>query len=227
VHGLAIGSSYFGDLARALRRRGISVAAPDLPGCGASRSEPVRAGEDAERLVAWFEAAELEPALWVGHSNGCQLVDLVAQRAPAIVRGTVHISPIWHRRRHPWAELAAAVVRDIPLERLDLVAHAAGQYWDTGLFRLWQMARYFVPDAARRPLLGDGSLVVTGAADPLVDLQHLRDLTSGRVVCVDGPHGVVRPAADALAEIVASRLESSRGAAAGRLKLIDAIPQFT
>jgi len=80
VHGAANDSDVWQKVARGLACAGYAVLAPDLPGHGLSRGEPLRSIEAlADWLIALLDAAGVARAVLAGHSMG----SLIALEAAA------------------------------------------------------------------------------------------------------------------------------------------------
>ncbi|MGA7614174.1 MAG: alpha/beta fold hydrolase [Thermoanaerobaculia bacterium] len=207
IHGLGISSHYFRPMVDALKKRGWAAIAPDLPGTGYSRDVRIDPGRHAERVLAWYRTVGGAPAIWIGHSDGTQIVERIATLAPGLVRGRIHLSPIWNERRHPWIELFFAALADIPRERVGLVLEAVQSYWATGIPELIRLALAYVPDAKRLPSLDERSLVVAGEDDPLVDWQTLGRIAAGRLVRLPGAHAIIDSQPEALADVLVPWLQ--------------------
>jgi pimeloyl-ACP methyl ester carboxylesterase len=202
LHGLAIGSAYFGPLANELYRRGVSSIAPDLPGLAFSRELEADPEHDAEAVVAWARGRGIGPAVWLGQSTGCQTLERVAQIAPELVRRAIFVSPVWSRHRHLGLRTATRLPADALIEPFELVLIALGAFWRAGLLRMGKVARYYTSDARRERRLPAGSLVVTGEDDRLADWETLRRLRPEWLAMIPGAHGAHFSHPEELAEVV-------------------------
>ncbi|MGY1623181.1 alpha/beta fold hydrolase [Geodermatophilus sp. SYSU D00965] len=93
VHGAFGGAWCWEPVAVALRQRGHSVVAVDLPGSGADRTPVERVTLDAyaERVCAAL-TADPEPAVLVGHSMGGVVITQAASRCPQQVSRLVYVA---------------------------------------------------------------------------------------------------------------------------------------
>src|ERR1051326_8597469 len=75
VHGLSVSSAYMVPTAERLASY-HPIYVPDLPGYGKSTkpSRVLSVPELSEVLVAWMRAVELERAVFLGNSLGCQII---------------------------------------------------------------------------------------------------------------------------------------------------------
>lgn len=94
VHGQVVSSRYMTPLLRRLGRE-FPVACPDLPGFGRS-DKPRRVfeiNELADALAAWMEEADIDGAVLLGNSLGCQIAVECALRHPERVIALVLQAP--------------------------------------------------------------------------------------------------------------------------------------
>lgn len=203
VHGLGVSTTYFKPLARALRRRGLEVAAPDLPGFGYSIELPVNAAGDADAVISWARALGFERTLFVGQSTGCQVVEQIAAKAPDLVERCVYVSPIWTGRPHAAIRLASKLAVDALMEKPRLVAIAVASYWRAGFARFLKAWRFYLRDVGRERRLRHHDVIVIGADDPLVDRDHLRECGAGRIIELSGAHAVHWSNAEGVAQVIA------------------------
>ncbi|SDL64807.1 alpha/beta fold hydrolase [Microbacterium azadirachtae] len=92
VHGLGMGRSVFGELARRLDG---TVVAVDLPGFGAAPEPelPLTMPEHADLIAAHLAATGTPPVIVIGHSMGSQVAAELAVRHPDRVRAVVLAAP--------------------------------------------------------------------------------------------------------------------------------------
>ena len=202
LHGLGMSSAYLGKLAKALFERGWNPIAPDLRGFGESANAPSMTPEEhAHLLVEWADALEIRDAVWLGHSNGCNVVAHVASMRPDLVRRVICIGPLWTKRRHPVPHLAAALFTDVFREPARLFAYVLAAYWRAGLGRWWMTFWRSLPDLAACTLPPNGEFII-GERDPIPDRDvfEKRDLT-----IVPGAHACLFSNPDGVAELLTSR----------------------
>lgn len=188
IHGLGVGTEYFRPLARTLHERGIEALAPEIPD---ARSIPINRIIEAQgaQIVEWFKTLETRRAVWVGHSTGCEVTRWIQAKHPDVVERVVHLSPVWHDRRHPWLSLVTALMRDSVLERAVLLLRAGYAYWNHGLLIVVRQAIAHLAAARGVPALHESDVVAVGSLDPLADWDLLGKIARVRVI--DGaPHAV-------------------------------------
>ena len=83
IHGAANDCDVWQKIARGLASAGHTVLAPDLPGHGLSRGEPLRSVEAfADWIIALLDAAGIKTAVLAGHSMGSLIALEAAARHP-------------------------------------------------------------------------------------------------------------------------------------------------
>ncbi len=198
VHGLAVSSRYFVPTMQQLAPS-HEVAAPDLPGFGAS-GKPDRVLDVpglADALASWLRATGRTSAALVGNSTGCQyIVDCVARHrditGPVVLIGPTTdaagrsaISQItrWLRTgRYADVTQLPIVVRDTR---------------DAGVRRVAATFRSILADRIedKLPLVEQPALVLRGSRDPIVPrrwaAQVARRLPDGRLREIPGGAHVV------------------------------------
>ncbi|HEX2190832.1 MAG TPA: alpha/beta hydrolase [Longimicrobiaceae bacterium] len=207
VHGLGVSSDYWPRNGPPLAAAGLRVLAPDLPGFGrtAHPRGATAVPAQAAALLAWAEAMELGPAVYVGHSLSCQSVLELAAWWPERVRGLVLAAPTGAPRRHPLLRQGWSFLLDIPREDWRLVPPVAQAYLRAGPLRVWRTWRR---GTAHDPLpllprVRAPSRVVVGERDPVVPRDFAEALArglpgDGRVAWIrGGPHAVHFSTADA------------------------------
>lgn len=205
LHGLGIGSRYFRRLVAALSERGIDAIAPDLPGIGTSTEvEEMDMEVLAGRMIEWARVAHAEQLVWVAHSTGCQLLDRVVRAEGLSIRWSVHVSPIWTRRRLPWLRLPLLLALDALHEPRKLIGEAIRAYWDAGLLRIVRHASAVAKEIGREPVTS-AAVAVIGSRDPLVDRERLAEVGMP-IVEIEGGHGLVWSNPEGVAEVIAGRV---------------------
>ena len=175
VHGFGISGTYLEPTAALLAHRHRTFV-PDLPGVGRSiRPErPLDLPGLAHALVGFCDAVGVERATFVGNSLGCPIIIEVASRYPERIDRVVLVSPAGGPNNQPLHRAARQMVTDAPREPLGLVPIAVRDYLRFGFVRGWSlfqaMTRY--PTLERLRALTVPTLVVAGARDPLVRVDH-------------------------------------------------------
>jgi pimeloyl-ACP methyl ester carboxylesterase len=121
VHGAFCGGWVFDRFRRPFERAGHAVAAPDLPGRGASASPAGVMGlsmRDFARAVGEVCAAQPRPPILIGHSMGGLVAQLAAASTP--IESLILLAP-----SPPWG--VAGSTMEEALTALSL--HALGPYW--------------------------------------------------------------------------------------------------
>jgi pimeloyl-ACP methyl ester carboxylesterase len=218
VHGLVISSRYMEPLARALGPY-VRVMAPDLPGFGESEKPPrvLSLAELAEALWAWLRACDIEKAMLVGNSFGCQVLAELAVRHPDVVDRLVLQGPTTDPRAR---SLPLQVWRDLINGRREpgnVARIARIDYAKAGLARAFATMRILILDRIEEklPLISAPTLVVHGTRDPVVPQAWAQEvaemLPNGRLVLVEGgTHTLNYAYADEMAEAILPFLLAER-----------------
>jgi pimeloyl-ACP methyl ester carboxylesterase len=191
IHGLAIRSGYFENLARELHDRGWSSIAPDLPGFGHSIDLGVLPLPELVAGVArWADELGLRDRVWVGHSTGAQLVEVLMRSRPDLVRAALLVGPIWSDAPLSLLHLAEGILRDATKEPPGLFLIALRSWWDAGLIRFVRSFLHHArhPDRVRE--LPPRTRIAIGHDDPVVDREYLESLDPDLRV-TPGAHGIV------------------------------------
>ncbi len=211
VHGLGVSSSYFRPLAAAFHSSGIDVIAPDLPGFGASVDAPATGPQThAASLLKWASAIGLERAVWVGHSTGSHVVNQVQIQNPDAVLSAIYLSPVWTERKRPLPALAVALLMDIPREPPGLVPHVVRDYWRTGAWRWFRTFLCDLRESSSLPGIGPDDLIIAGAADPLIDWDHLERIAPGKVRRIPGAHAINYSNPHAIVSTAGAKMKDER-----------------
>lgn len=191
VHGAVVSSRYMLPLLRALDPH-VRVLAPDLPGHGRSRALPFRGlHAQADALVDWLDALEVERAAFVGNSYGCQVIASFAARHPERTSCVVLQGPTGEPR--PIGRLLFGLLMD-SLQKA-FTRHGLNvllDLKDCGLSRAFALARELRrrPGDDLMPFIDRPALVVRGTRDWYVSrawCEHLtRLLPRGRHVELPG-----------------------------------------
>jgi pimeloyl-ACP methyl ester carboxylesterase len=210
VPGIGVSSRYFVPLALRLVEH-VPTLAVDLAGTGRS-GRPRHAKsipQLADFLAAWLDSVEIEHAMFVGNSLGCQVLVDLAAREPQRVDRLVLTSPTVDPRARTGVKVLWALLRDVPRERPALLPILARDYLKFGVIRFFRTGLYALEDRPedKLPRIQAPTLVVRGDLDPLVRqrwAEEVRDLLPhGRLVVLHGePHACQFSAPDRVAELV-------------------------
>lgn len=182
VHGLGISADFWFQNAPAIAAAGYRVLAPDLPGFGRTPGpdEGLTVGQQAASAMAWAEAVELGPAVFLGHSISCQTVLEIAAAAPVAVRGLVLGAPTEAGGAGMMARQAWRLFTDAWRERPALLALATQTYLQAGPVRYWRTWKWGVErdPLALAPAVAAPALVLLGSRDPVVPEPFARSLAA-------------------------------------------------
>lgn len=210
LHGLAMSNRY---LRPAMRRLADEhrVLAPDLPGVGRSgrASRRLSMADLADGLVEWLDEVGVRRATVVGHSLGCTLAAVLAERHPDRVVAVVLASPAPDPGFRPLLRQAWRLLTDGPREKPSMVLIALSDYLRLGprwVLRAMTEARRS-DTAADLDRVQQPTLVVRGGRDPLVSPAWADTLVdrlprAELVTLDDAPHGLPYSAADPFAATV-------------------------
>jgi pimeloyl-ACP methyl ester carboxylesterase len=209
VHGLGVSTRYFMPLANKLARH-YRVLAPDLPGFGHSTKPPyiMNLPEHAHVLVDWMSAMDLERAVFLGNSLGCQVVmELAIRHRQRIERGIL-VSPTIAPSIRTAPQLAMRWLLELPRE----ITHGhllMRDYYDAGPRRFLRTFQYALRDEVEQKLdqIETPMLIIRGERDPLVPQKWVermaRELPQADLVVVSGKgHTVHFTAHDRVAALV-------------------------
>jgi 2-hydroxy-6-oxonona-2,4-dienedioate hydrolase len=210
VHGFVISSRYMVPTAVRLARR-HRVYAPDMPGFGWSGHprEVLDMPGLADAVVRTLDALQIERAILLGNSLGCQVIAHAAARHPERVAGVVLVGPTIDPtdRRLP-AQILKLLI-DAPRERWRLWLLHLVDYILAGPRRILGTAWHLWRDRIERvlPRVDVPALVVHGTRDPLVTPRWVRLATAllpqGRRLELEGaPHAANYSTPDQLAGAV-------------------------
>jgi pimeloyl-ACP methyl ester carboxylesterase len=219
IHGLSVSSRYLIPTAMwfAADRQ---VYAPDLPGFGRSEQPPVALPihELADTLAAWMQGMQLERAVLLGHSFGCQILAELALRHSSRLAQAIFVAPTIEPQSRTAIRQIVCLLRDAWREPLALLPLVLSDYYRAGLARTIRTLRYALQDVieSKLPQVQVPSLVVRGARDPLVSPQWAeavaRLLPRGRLVVIPGAaHAVPYSAAVELVQAIEAFLRTVPG----------------
>jgi pimeloyl-ACP methyl ester carboxylesterase len=193
VHGLVISSRYMEPLAAALGAH-FRVLAPDLPGFGESDkpARPVALAGLADALSDWLESLEIERAMFVGNSFGCQVLAEFAVRHPHMTDRLVMQGPTVDPEAR---NLLIQIWRDLKNGRIEpgnVGRIARIDYAKANVATICATMRFMMKDEIERklPAIVAPILIVNGTRDPVVPLAWAKRaaalLRHGRLVLVEG-----------------------------------------
>ena len=170
VPGLGLSSRFYVPNLEGLARRGLRVVVPDLPGFGGTHGKllGLTIPETTAFVLRFANTLDINRAVWVGHSIGCQVALLLAAQHPERAYGIVLTGPTGAGTRrliHQTTALARVAVH----EGLRVLGAVARDYIRTTPFHY---LGYWVKAAKDRPLdharqVRAPALIVVGSEDPV------------------------------------------------------------
>jgi pimeloyl-ACP methyl ester carboxylesterase len=176
VHGFLVSGRYMLRSAEILSRH-VDVFVLDLPGHGKSSKPPhaLTVPEYAGILANWARTLGLPPAVYLGHSFGCQIVAALAVGHPDVVTAAILAGPTVDPDMDSAPHLAIRLALDFLHERPSLVPTELRDLWDMGLKYLLGELPSMLHDRIeeRLPFIRQPVLVVRGSLDPIAPASWL------------------------------------------------------
>jgi pimeloyl-ACP methyl ester carboxylesterase len=180
VHGLSMSSLYLLPVARYLAAE-YRVYAPDLPGYGRSdKSDRVMdMAQLADCLAGWMDVMQIERAVLVGNSLGCQVIANLAVQNPGRVAQIVLTGPTMDPRARSYMKLGLAGLNQLFLEPLSFWHVLLHDYLAHGLLATIQSLGYAFRDPVEDNLrrVQSPALVVRGTKDKFVSQEWAEEVT--------------------------------------------------
>ncbi len=181
VHGLGVSSLYMMPTA-ALLAQHHPVYAPDLPGFGRSDKPPRVLGVSAlaDLLAAWMDAMNLERAVFVANSFGCQIVVELALRRPQRIKRLVLIAPTVDRHARTATKQLLRMFLDATREPMSLILIATFDYLRARPNRVVRTLYRALADCPEEklPHVHVPALVVRGERDPMVPQRWAEEVAA-------------------------------------------------
>ncbi len=198
VHGLVVSGSYFRPVAANLDSH-LRLYIPDLPGFGrsVSRSGIWSIRQLADGLAWWLDMHSLRDAVLVSNSLGCQIVTMLAERRPELVRSLILVGPTMDPDAQSLIGQMYRGLIDIPRETLSL-----WKVWVPDLIRagarraiVTLQAGIDDPQQDRLARVAASVVVVGGERDPIAPPEWIsalvKALPHGRAITIPGaPHAM-------------------------------------
>lgn len=228
IHGAGISSREFRPFIEVLGRDHDAWTV-DLPGFGASERPPrppaLRALADA--VAEWLTAVDLDGAVLLGGSFGCQVAVDAAVRHPDRIAGLVLVGPTVDAAARGFTRQLLRWMRNSPHERASMARLNLADYRDAGVRGVVGAFAETLRDRIedKLPHVPTPTLVVRGAHDRLVPQEWAEEVTrllpAGRLAVVpDSGHMVPYRQPQALARLVndflADDIVSTRAGEAAR-----------
>lgn len=218
LHGLVVSGAYYRPIARYLDRR-YRLYIPDLPGFGRSEAQT---HHDLDELVdlldEWMEIHNLDQAIVVGNSLGCQVATLLAVTYPHRVASLVMVAPTPDPATGGPIGMIARGLLDIPRERFSLWQIWIPDFLSAGPIRAIRglMMTLRDPQLERLPAVTQPVVAVAGGRDPICPVPWVERFSqmvdNGTcVVLPDAAHAMNYGAPRELARIISDLIERRRG----------------
>lgn len=170
IAGLGLSSRFYEPNIIGIAQYGVRVVVPDLPGFGATRGKlaGLTIAQAADFVLRFADALEIQRAVFVGHSVGCQVALLIAARNPERTSGIVLTGPTGggvRRQLHQLFSLARVAVH----EGMRVLGAVARDYIRTTPFHY---VGWWIKAARDRPLdhaarVRAPALILIGDKDPV------------------------------------------------------------
>ncbi len=198
VHGLVVSGSYFRPVAAHLDDH-LRLYVPDLPGFGRSISHTgiwtVR--QLADGLAGWLDVHALRDAVLVSNSLGCQVLTLLAEGRPDLVRALILVAPTMDPEARSMIGQMYRGLIDIPRETVSIWTVWLPDFMRAGVRRALMTLHYGIrdPQLARLPNVVAPVVVVGGERDPIVPPKWVKTMADllprGRGIIIPGaPHAM-------------------------------------
>lgn len=193
ISGLGVSSSYMIPSALKLAEK-ADVYCPDLPGFGQS-AKPAFAltiSELAAALADVLRQSNVERAVLVGHSFGCQIAVEFALRYPKKTERLVLAASTGDSEIKSVFRYFVKFILNLPKEPISLFPLAIRDYLKAGLIRLWRTFKFALRDSFEEKLsrVRTPTLVLRGAKDPIVSFRWANRMTEalpqGKLVNIKG-----------------------------------------
>lgn len=210
VHGLSVSSHYMVPTAIALAPY-YHVYAPDLPGFGksAKSAQMLTITQMADTLASWMQAMNLQQAVLLGNSLGCQTIVNFALRYPEKVTQAILAGPTMDSQARTLPQQALRLLRDCLHEPPSLLPLLTREYLAAGFRRTLRTVQYALDDPIEEelPQLHIPVLVVRGSRDPICTQRWVEEvaalLPNSQLAVISGAaHAVNYNAPQELASLV-------------------------
>ena len=179
VPGLGLSSRFYLPNIEGLARHGLRVTVPDLPGFGATHGKlfGLTIPEATAFMIRFANELDIQRAVWIGHSIGCQVALLLAAQHPERTAGIVLTGPTGAGTRRLLHQ-TGALMRVALHEGVRVLGAVARDYIRTTPFHY---LGYWLKAAQDRPLdhaakVRAPALIVVGAEDPVPPNEFLAKL---------------------------------------------------
>lgn len=193
ICGLSVSSRYMIPTVLELAEE-FNVCCPELPGTGKS-SKPTHTlniPELAETLDAFLRKSEIDSAVIVGHSFGCQIAAEFALRYPHKIERLILAAPSGDPSVNSAFRYFSRLLFNALLEPFSLIPIAIRDYFKSGVRRGFRTFQFAIRDRVEEklPNIEAPTLVIRGSRDPIVSHdwaeQMTRLLPKGELITIEG-----------------------------------------
>lgn len=181
VHGLAVSSRYMEPLARELASD-FYVIAPDFPGHGKSAKpkHTLTIPQQADFLAQVMNELQIEQAILLGNSFGCQIVVDFALRYPKMVTHVILAGATMDTKDRNFPEQVIRLFMDMPREPISYLPVILRESFDVGLHRILKNTDHSLDDSVEKklPKISVPTLVIRGERDPIVPQRWANTIAS-------------------------------------------------
>ena len=167
LHGFLVSGRYMMPTARLLADD-YHVLVPDLPGFGQSTKPPNALPLDrlAHMLALWMRSLQLDEAVFLGNSFGCQVIVELALRHPTCVSKAILLGPTVDPRARSLPRLSFRLLLDVA-ELVPMAPILIRDLADAGIAQTWQTLSSMLGDRIedKLPHIRVPTLVVRGEKD--------------------------------------------------------------
>ena len=196
VHGLGVSADYMLPMLVSLGDD-FEVWAPELPGFGKSDKPQhvLNIHELADTLAEWARVTDIQSAVFLGNSLGCQVIVDLAVRYPSLVDTAILVGPTVDSTARSMAQQLWRGLRDLVHEPWSLWRILIRDYLRTGTRRMYRTFRFALQDdlVGKCPNVRAATLIVRGGYDTISPARWIEELAgmipdAEAAVISDGTH---------------------------------------
>ncbi len=193
IPGLGMSGSYMIPSALKLAEK-ADIYCLELPGFGQS-SKPTFVLDISDLSIALasvLQQSNIERAILVGHSFGCQIAVEFALLYPEKLERLILTAPTGDAEIRSAFRYFVRFIFNIPKEPISLIPLAIHAYLKAGVRRLWLTLKFALHDSFEDKLsrIQTQTLVIIGTKDPIVSTRWANKITKilpqGKLVSIEG-----------------------------------------
>jgi 2-hydroxy-6-oxonona-2,4-dienedioate hydrolase len=197
----------------------FEVWAPELPGFGKSDKPQhvLNIHELADTLAEWARVTDIERAVFLGNSLGCQVIIDLAVRYPTLVDAAILVGPTVDTTSRTMIQQLWRGLRDLVHEPWSLWRILVRDYLRTGTRRMYLTFRFALQDEVlvKCPDVRAPTLVVRGGYDTVAPAWWIEELArtipdAQVAVIPKGTHASNYTAANELAQLTKDFLHANQ-----------------